>query len=120
MSESAQDGSNAQKVGVKEKKSRRRAREVHDEDGGACVTMQGTFQRIRMNVLEMPAREMKASDSPSKLWLSNSARTSQYLLSKNVCYAACVSVQSILDDVVLEAMVKQCLHDNTNASVVTS
>jgi hypothetical protein len=113
-------GFNAQKVGVKKKRLRRKEGEQHDEDGGACVTMQGTFQRVRMNALEMPAREMKASDSPGKLWLSNNARTFQYFRSKNVCYAACVSIQSIQDIIVLDARVERCLHHNTNASVVTS
>jgi hypothetical protein len=110
----------AKKVGVIERKLRRKGGEIHGEDGGACVIMQGTFQRVRMNVLEMPAREMNRFNSPGKLWLSNNSKDFQQALPRVECCTACVRMQSIQDDVVLEAIVKQCLHQNVNASVVTS
>jgi hypothetical protein len=54
------------------------------------------------------------------LWVSNNAKGLQWFLSKNAFLVACVGMQSIEDDCVLEAMVEQGLHHNTNASVVTS
>lgn len=46
MSKSAKAGINAQKVGVNEKL---KGGEILGENGGACVTMQGTFQRVCVN-----------------------------------------------------------------------
>jgi hypothetical protein len=82
--------------------------------------MQGTFQRVRVNVLEMPAREMKVSTHLVSCGCPTMLGLSQWYLSKNAYLVACVGMRSIHDDFVLEAMVEQCLHHNTNASVVTS
>ena len=81
MSGYAQVGFNAQKVGVKEEELKRG--KALDEEGGACVTMQGPFGRVCVHALELPARETRF-DSPDELFLSNNAKAFQRSFSKNV------------------------------------